>query len=191
MKKWFRIAAPFVLILLIATGCARGAAPEASPSPDANPTTPRATAAPENQAEVYTLAGKPADIHVGDRKVSGNGYYMGKGEENLILPFVEVCKGLGWAVTEPQAEGPVEIQMTKSGEEEIVVSFTRPAGDISPDVGAVQVKKGGKDITVNEMKGMPSIDGMLYANEGFISEAVEKVEIKYDGETLISVEPSA
>ena len=191
MKKWFRIAASFLLILFLATGCASGATPEASPGPEASPTAPQTTAAPKNQAEVYTLAGKAADIHVGGKKVPGKGYYMGEGEEALILPFVEVCKGLGWAVTEPQAEGPVEIQMSKSGEEAIVVSFTRPAGNFSPDVGAVQVKKAGEDVRVNEMKTMPFIEGLLYANEGFISEAVEKVEIKYDGETLISVEPSA
>jgi len=188
MKKWYRIAASLVLILVVATGCASGA-PESAKDPAANP--PETTAAPEDQAKVYTLAGKAAQIQVGDQSVPGNGYYMGKGEDDLILPFAEVCRGLGWTVSEPQAAGPAQMQITKPGEEEIILLFTRPAEDFTPDVGAVQIKKGGKDVAVNEMKSMPFIEGMLYANEGFICEAVEKVVVKYDGETLISVEPSA
>lgn len=190
MKRWFRFMAALVLIPMIATGCANSAAPETSKSPAADVTAPPAAETP-GQAEVYMLAGKAADIQAGGKRVAGSGYFAGKGEEKLVVPFVEVCKGLGWAVTEPEAAGPVEIKMSKPGQPEIVISFTRPDVDFSPDIGTVVVKKDNKEISVNEMEKMPYIDGMLYANEGFISEAVEKIAIKYDGETLISVEPSA
>lgn len=190
MKRWTAIAASLVLLIFVTAGCtsSAGQAPSQNPTGSA---APQVTAPPENQAELYTLAGKPAEIQVSGKKVPGSGYYQGKGEENLILPFVEVCKGLGWMVIEPEGAGSTEIKMTKSDAEEIVIAYTRPQNEFATDVGTIRIQKAGKDVPVHEMKALPFIDGMLYANEGFISEAVEKITVKYDGETLISVEPSA
>lgn len=188
MKKWMQCAALLAFVLILATGCSSNAGTQ----PNVGPTeSPSPAPAPEAQAKVFTLAGKAAEIRLGEDKIPGNAYFIGKSEKDLVLPLTEVCKALGWAVTEPEAEGPVEIKMTKDGAEEIVLSYTRPRSDLVATVGNVRAYKGGKAVTINEMDEMPFIDGMLYATEGFISEAVEKIAVKYDGETMITVEPSA
>lgn len=191
MKKSMQIMVLLTMVLALTVGCASNASTQPSINPQVSTTPAQSTAKPEEQAKVFTLAGKAADIVVNSKKIPGNAYYMDTDGKNILLPFTEVCKGLGWAVTEPGAAGPIEIKMTKQGAEEIVISYIKPAHDMFASVGDVKITKAGKLITINEMEDIPYLEGMLYTTEEFISQAVEKIAVTFNGETIITVTPSA
>lgn len=192
MKKSMQIMVLFLLLLTLTLGCSSNASTQPSISPQGSPTPNQSTSPkPEEQAKVFTLAGKAADIMVDNKKIAGNAYYTDTDKEDILIPLTEVSKALGWAVTEPETVGPIEIKMTKQDADEIIISFTRPERDTVTNIGDIQVMKGGKPTTINEMDSVPFIDGMLYVTEEFMSQAVEKIAVKYNGETLITVTPSA
>ncbi len=195
MRKTMLLAMAALLCLTLATGCSTQAG-EAVPSPtapiSASPSvlpsvSPGATGTAA-QAEVYNTVGQAAVITAGTGKVNGNAYYAGNTKDTMLFPLGEVAKALGWTVNEPDSVGNVEMKISKTGGDEIIVAYTKPELDNAGNIADVKVTKAGKAVEIGT-EPMPYIGGMLYVTEAFIDKAVQEVDVTYDGALKIDIKP--
>lgn len=192
----------FVLMLaclcIAATACSTNpAAVETSPTAIAPITTatptdavPQATSNFAEQSDTFIAVGEEAVITVGTTKLESPAYYPAGDEKTILLPFVETCKALGWQVEEPGSVGAGELKLTQKGMDDVTVKLTVPASKTMAELQGVSATKG--DQAVNAA-GEPFawIDGQLYATEKFISAAVQKISVEYDGEKNVTVSAEA
>lgn len=193
----------FVLILaclcIAVTACSTNPAEvETSPTviapiATATPTTeavPQATSNFAEQSDTFIAVGEEAVITVGTTKLESPAYYPAGDEKTILLPFVETCKALGWQVEEPGSVGAGEMKLTQKGMDDVTVKLTVPASKTMAELQDVSATKG--DQAVNAA-GEPFawIDGQLYATEKFISAAVQKISVEYDGEKNVTVSAEA
>lgn len=198
MRKMVPAALLTLALLGLLTACvARGAeAPESGPTAAAETDrTPAPQAAPDAEpspeASVFRLVGAKAEIVVGSTKINGAAYYVGEGDDTMVLPLVEVAKAMGWSVDEGVASaGPSEIKLARDGADEVLVAFVRPDGEISGRVNGVTVQKGGKQADVSRQPA-PYLDGTLYVTEAFIDTALMEIDVQYDGAAKITIEAKA
>ncbi|MDR0897971.1 MAG: hypothetical protein LBN04_08950 [Oscillospiraceae bacterium] len=191
MNKAIKMGALLLVLLALLTGCtANGAeAPSASESPAATEAaTPHPGHTPdEAQADVFRLVGEAAVITVGGQEVAGSAYYVGKDETDIAFPLGAVCKALGWMVAEPDSSGVTEMRLTREGDEDISINYTRPANNVHAGLEGITVTKGTQPVDITGMK-LPFIDGMLYADKAFMDKAVQAIDVSYDGATAITIQ---
>lgn len=172
--------------------------PSVAPSPTAaakpvQPTqeiAPSATSNLNAQTDTFIAAGEPAVITVGSTKLTGKAYHPQGDETELLLPFVEVCKALGWKVDEPAVPGKGEIKLSQDGMDEVVVSLEVPADQNSAMLKAVTAAKAGQPVSVSG-EPLAWIDGQLYTTEKFISSVVQQIEVDFDGASAVTVKAKA
>ncbi|HIT69937.1 MAG TPA: hypothetical protein IAC36_08555 [Candidatus Aphodomonas merdavium] len=200
--KSVRLFLVLTLVALALTACSTNPAQEAQTSPSLSPSasatdampsaegSPAATSNLNAQTDTFIAVGEKAVMTVGSTKLSGAAYYPAGDEKTMLLPFTEVCKALGWKVEEPSAAGKGEIKLTQDGMDEVVVTLTVPADDNAGMLEGVTATKGGKAVTVTG-ESFAWIDGQLYTTEKFISDAVQQIEVNYDGASSIQVNAKA
>jgi hypothetical protein len=191
MNRAIQMGALLLALLALLTGCtANGAeAPSASESPAATEAaTPPPPPSAEDQADVFRLVGEAAVISVSGQEVAGSAYYVGKDETEIAFPLGAVAKALGWTVAEPDSSGVTEMRLTREGDEDIAINYTRPANNVHAGLEGITVTKGTQPVDITGMK-LPFIDGLLYADKAFMDKAVQEIDVHYDGATAITIEP--
>lgn len=190
MKRVLPLCAVLCMLLALATGCAAGGeSPKPTATPFEAPKAPSVSPKGEaGQAAVLIPVGKKAELIVGTKKVAGNAYYAGEGEDSIVLPLTEVAKALGWAVVEPTTTGPIEVKMTKQGMEDVLIQYTKPETEVLASVEELTATKGGKSIDIEDDP-RPFVDGKLHVTKAFIDKTLEEISMEIDGETKVTIEP--
>jgi len=201
-RRTLAIGALLLTLAMLATACAptntaptpsptveQSPSPEPETSPEASPeVSPEASpAGTTGNAQVFRLVGEAAEIVVGTAQVREAAYYTGEGEDTMVFPLAEVCKALGWSVTESSATGQAEMRISKAGAETVTVSYTKPDANRDAVIEDAKVVKAGRNVDTG-MHPFAYINGFLYGTEVFFDKAIQEIEVKNDGDRKITIE---
>lgn len=184
MKKlWISLA--LALILMMTTACsapveetpteeptqAATEAPTEQPSPETSP---------EAETEIFTIVGEEGQVRVGTTTIDGNVYY--DVDENLYLPLAEVAGALGWTVDEPDAGGDIEMRLSRTGAQEIVIAYAKPENEKGGMATNLRATSGENEIELErEETEMPFLDGNLHVTESFFDKCVQEITVTVEG----------
>ena len=163
---------------------------EASPTPAPSAETVAEPSASPTVSSMDESVFKPmvsgAKLTYDGKDINAIPYY---GINNVILlPLQPLAEAMGWNVENSIAGTSEAWLLTKEGKDDLIIQFiTPPTGQ--KQVSGVTARKGDANINVD-----PSLffaNGTIYVPAPFISDAMEKIDVSYDGKSVVSVKPGA
>ncbi|MDR0397296.1 MAG: copper amine oxidase N-terminal domain-containing protein [Oscillospiraceae bacterium] len=195
MKRYGLFLLTLAAVLLLASCTSNAPAPSPSPSADAAATpepTPEATVEPSPEATVSTSAdtnayrpiGSSVKIQYDGKDINAAPYY-GPGDA-ILLPLQPLAEAMGWKVEKSTSSEAEALLLTSAGKDDVMIQYI-PHQTGQNEVTGVVAKKGTTDINIDPQ--LLFADGTIYVPESFITEALQPVEVKYDGSGLVTVSP--
>ncbi|MDR1262649.1 MAG: hypothetical protein LBK46_04045 [Oscillospiraceae bacterium] len=199
MKRYGLVLVMLAAVFLLAACTSNAPAPSPSPSASAEATasaepTPDAAAiaspAPEPtvstsaDANAYRLIGIAVKIQYDGKDINAAPYY---GQDDVILlPLQPLVEAMGWKVEKSTSSEVDALLLTSSGKDDLMIQYIPPSVGQNEVTGVV-VRKG--EIDVRSDPQLLYADGTIYVTEAFISDALQPIEVTYDGTALVLVKP--
>ncbi|MDR1570099.1 MAG: copper amine oxidase N-terminal domain-containing protein [Oscillospiraceae bacterium] len=155
-------------------------APEPSVEPSASP------AAASTDESVFRPFEASATLEYNGSSINAAPYRGAN--DAILLPLQPLAEAMGWKVEKSVAGTSEAILITKAGKDDVTIEFI-PASVGQNQVSGVTARKGTTSVKIDNM--LFYADGTIYVDEAFIDDALEAVDVTFDGGSLVSVKPSA
>jgi hypothetical protein len=158
----------------------------AEPTPEAATASPAPTVSTSADANAYRPIGVAVKIQYDGKDINAAPYY-GK-DDVILLPLQPLAEAMGWKVEKSTSSEADALLLTSSGKDDLMIQYIPPSVGQNEVTGVV-ARKGEIDVRLDPQ--LLYADGTIYVTEAFISDALQSIEVTYDGTALVSVKPKS